>query len=115
MIHPTYPESASASGTITKAAAMARLCASWNDALTALHGVVQPDEQVDLVPYGTAIATTDLAQIPAADLPAGLPAWMMALDAWAARTGPDAQSKRATITVTIPRRFRTWPVLASKP
>ena len=30
MIHPTYPESASASGTITKADAMARLCESWN-------------------------------------------------------------------------------------
>ena len=114
VIHPTYPESASASGTITRAAAMARLCASWNDALTALHGVVQPDAPVDLVPYGEAIATTDLAPIPAADLPAGLPPWMMALDAWAARTGPDAQVKRATITVTIPRRFRTWPVLPPK-
>jgi uracil-DNA glycosylase len=115
VIHPTYPESASASGTITKAAAMARLCASWNDALTALGGVVQADEPVDVVPYGETIATTDLAPIPAADLPAGLPPWMMALDAWAARTGPDAQVKRATITVTIPRRFRTWPVLPPKP
>ena len=40
VIHPTYPESASATGTITKAAAMARLTTSWNDALTALHGSV---------------------------------------------------------------------------
>jgi Uracil DNA glycosylase superfamily len=114
VIHPTYPESASASGSITKAAAMARLCASWNEALSALHGVVRPDEAVPLVSYGEAIAKTDLAPIPAADLPAGLPPWMTALDAWAARTGPDVQSKRATITVTVPRRFRTWPVLKPK-
>jgi hypothetical protein len=115
VIHPTYPESASASGTITKAAAMARLTASWNDALTALHGVIRPDEEVEVVPYGAAIATTDLAPIPPADLPAGLPPWMCALDAWAARTGPDAQMKRATITVTVPRAARTWPVLPVKP
>src|SRR5687768_14030028 len=30
--HPTYPESASRSGTITKAAAFAKLCESWNEA-----------------------------------------------------------------------------------
>ena len=114
VIHPTYPESASATGTITKAAAMARLTASWNDALSALHGNVRPDEVVALVPYGAAIAKTDLAPIPPIDLPAGLPPWMCALDAWAARTGVDAQIKRATITVTVPRSSRTWPVLPVK-
>ena len=114
VIHPTYPESASATGTITKAAAMARLTTSWNEALTALHAVVRPDEPVELVPYGPAIAKSDLAPIPPADLPAGLPPWMCALDAWAARTGADAQIKRATITVTVPRSSRTWPVLPVK-
>jgi hypothetical protein len=109
MIHPTYPESASASGTITKAAAMARLCASWNTALAALTPVVTPDTPADPMPYGAAITTADLAAIPAIDLPAGLPAWMRSLDAWAARTGADAQSKRATITVTVPRAARSWP------
>ena len=39
----------------------------------------------------------------------GLPAWMRSLDAWAARVGEDAQRKRATITVTVPRVARTWP------
>jgi Uracil DNA glycosylase superfamily len=120
VIHPTYPESASATGSITKAAAMARLTASWNDALTALRPAVTPDAAVDLVPYGAAIARADLAPIPPADLPAGLPPWMCALDAWASRTGADPQAKRATISVTIPRAARTWPVLpvkkaASKP
>ena len=61
--------------------------------------------------YGSTITAADLAPIPDVDLPAGLPAWMGALDAWAARTGEDAQKKRATITVTVPTRFRTWPVL----
>ncbi|HEU4841909.1 MAG TPA: uracil-DNA glycosylase family protein [Ilumatobacteraceae bacterium] len=111
MIHPTYPESASASGTITKAAAMARMCASWNDALAALAPVVTPDAPADPARYGDAITTGDLAAIPARDLPAGVPAWMRSLDAWAARTGGDAQVKRATITVTVPRAARTWPAI----
>ena len=36
VIHPTYPESASASGQITKPEAFKRLCDSWNTALDAL-------------------------------------------------------------------------------
>lgn len=109
VIHPTYPESASRSGTITKAAAFQRLCDSWNAALTSLQAVVTPDEERPLVAYGASIEETDLAPIPPNDLPAGLPAWMRSLDAWASRTGDDAQSKRATITVAVPRASRTWP------
>lgn len=110
MIHPTYPESASASGTITKAGAMARLCASWNAALEVLAPIVTPDTPVpSLARYGDAITDADLAAIPAIDLPAGVPAWMRSLDAWASRTGDDAQTKRATITVKVPRAARTWP------
>ena len=45
------------------------------------------------------------------NLPAGLPAWMRSLEAWAVRSGDDSQSKRATITVTIPRVARQWPPL----
>jgi hypothetical protein len=112
VLHPTFPDSASRSGKITKAAAFARLCASWNDALEKLHPVVTADAAVPLQPYGTTIAKTDLTAIPARDLPAGLPGWMSALDAWAARTGPTPQSKRATITVTVPRTARAWPPLA---
>ena len=40
--HPTYPESASRSGSVTKAEALARLTTSWNEALDALHPVVPP-------------------------------------------------------------------------
>jgi hypothetical protein len=107
--HPTYPESASASGVTTKAEAMARLTTSWNAALTALHPVVQGDRATDLVPYGPRLVKEDLAAIPAADLPPGLPAWMRALDAWATRTGEDATTKRAQILVSVPRSARTWP------
>jgi hypothetical protein len=110
VIHPTYPESASASGAITKAAAMKRLCDSWNTALGVLRPVVTPDAPASPQgTYGDTLTKADDVVIPAADLPAGLPAWMRSLDAWAARTGTDPQSKRATITVTIPRTARQWP------
>jgi hypothetical protein len=107
--HPTYPESASAAGSITKVAAFQRLCDSWNAAIDRLHGVVTPDVPVPLTHYGTTITPQDLAPIPEADLPAGVPGWMGGLDAWASRTGADAQAKRATITVTVPTGSRTWP------
>ncbi len=109
--HPTYPESASRSGALTKAEAFQRLCDSWNTALDALHPVVSPDAPVPLRHYGTTITKDDLAPIPEIDLPPGLPAWMGGLDAWASRSGADAQKKRATIAVTVPTRARTWPVL----
>lgn len=108
--HPTYPESASASGQVSKAEAFKRLCASWNAALDALQDSITPDTAVIGTPrYGTTITPQDLAPIPDVDLPAGLPAWMGGLDAWAQRTGADAKSKRATITVTVPKRARPWP------
>jgi hypothetical protein len=110
--HPTYPESASRSGSITKAEAFKRLCASWNAALTQFDGHLTQDEPTPLVLYGDTLAKTDLATIPQIDLPPGLPPWMRALDAWAVRTGADTQTKRATITVTIPRNARTWPPIA---
>lgn len=109
--HPTYPESASRSGTITKAAAFAKLCESWNEALDALHPLITPDASVPLRRYGSTITKADLSPIPDRDLPPGLPSWMCALDAWALRTGDSKQLKRATITVTVPRAARAWPTL----
>jgi len=109
--HPTYPESASRSGSITKADAFKKLCASWNAALASFDGHVTQDQPTDLVPYGDTINKTDLAVIPEFDLPPGLPPWMRSLDAWAGRTGADAQTKRATITVAVPRSARTWPTI----
>ena len=109
VLHPTYPDSASRSGTITKAQAFAKLCASWNTALQALSLVITPDVARALVLYGSTITKEEHSVIPAADLPAGLPDWMRSLDAWATRSGADAQTKRATLMVTVPRASRTWP------
>jgi uracil-DNA glycosylase len=107
--HPTYPESASRTGQITKAEAFAKLCDSWNGMLTALHPAITPDAAVPLRLYGSSLTHADLTPIPSRDLPPGLPDWMCALDAWAARSGETAQLKRATITVTVPTAARTWP------
>jgi hypothetical protein len=107
--HPTYPESASRSGQITKAEAFAKLCGSWNQALQTLKPMITPDSPTPLVLYGSTITHEDLAPIPSRDLPAGMPDWMGALDAWAVRTGDTAQLKRATITVAVPTSARTWP------
>ena len=114
VIHPTYPESASATGTITKAAAMARLTASWNDALTALHGRRAPDEAVALVPYGAAITKADLAPIP----PDRPPRRAATVDVHARRVGvahgcrcPDQTGDDHGDGA---RSSRTWPVLPAK-
>jgi hypothetical protein len=107
--HPTYPESASRSGGITKAAAFEKLCDSWNQLLNDLHPVVTSDSPVPLRLYGATITKDDLSPIPPRDLPAGAPAWMCALDAWAVRQGETPQLKRATFKVTVPRVARTWP------
>ena len=108
--HPTYPESASSSGQKTKAAAMADMLAGWNEALPVLaSAIAHPDVSRDLVLYGSTLdKDRDLAPIPERDLPAGLPEWMRSLDAWAARLGPDIDTKRATIVVTVPRKQRPW-------
>ncbi len=119
--HPTFPESASASGQTTKAEAFEKMLANWNTGLDALSPhVTNPDTPMPLVHYGSKLEVTDLAPIPERDLPPGLPEWMRSLDAWAARlaTGPDAlpsapdaekaEAKRATIVVEIPTRHRVW-------
>jgi hypothetical protein len=112
VIHPTYPESASASGSIAKRAAFERLCTSWNTALETLRSVVTRDSPTQLRPYGIQLSDADLSPIPSVDLPAGLPDWMGSLEAWAGRTGATSQDKRATITVTVPEAARTWPPLS---
>jgi uracil-DNA glycosylase len=110
VLHPTYPDSASASGTITKAAAFQRLCANWNIALNTMAanpGALTPDTPRALVPYGDTITPAEHGTIPEADLPPGLPDWMRGAKGWAARGTPTtgattAAQKRATLTVTIP-------------
>ncbi len=41
--------------------------------------------------------------------PTGSPAWWRDVDAWASRTGTDQETKRATISVVVPKGARTWP------
>jgi hypothetical protein len=91
---------------------MKKLCDSWNAGLAVLRPVVTPDVAAPPASnYGDTLTRADDVMIPSIDLPAGLPAWMRSLEAWAVRSGDDPQSKRATITVTIPRVARHWPVL----
>jgi hypothetical protein len=87
MMHPTYPESASASGQITRAAAMAKMLATWNAALDRLSEHLTPDTPRTLAHYGTDLVTSDLSVIPECDLPPGLPAWMRSDQPWATREG----------------------------
>jgi len=104
VLHPTYPESSSASGHVTLADAMKRLCESWNEALATLTSgpsPLTPDTPRPLVPYGDALTPDDVTPIPERDLPAGLPGWMRDLRSWARRTGTTPEEKRATITVTV--------------
>lgn len=62
-------------------------------------------------PYAADWRDGDLVAIPEGDLPAGAPIWWRDLDQWAVRTGADSQTKRATITVAVPKGARTWPPL----
>ncbi|HEX5250990.1 MAG TPA: hypothetical protein VFW14_15100, partial [Gaiellales bacterium] len=57
---------------------------------------------------GTAFQSGDDVEIPAADMPAGLPEWMRSLENWADRSGSNSESKRATIVVTVPTDARPW-------
>ena len=109
--HPTYPESASRAGDKTLAETTAILLADWNAHLDGLRAHIVPDEPTPATVYGTGWQDGDLVRIPTADLPPGSPDWWFDLAAWATRTGPDVQTKRATISVVVPRRARIWPVL----
>jgi uracil-DNA glycosylase len=101
--HPTQPESSSGGDPQKLAQAVKAMLVNWNTALQQLHPqIAHPDVTVPLVLYGEEFSPTDLAEIPEADLPPGLPSWMRSPVAWAQRTGTTAASKRSTITITIP-------------
>ncbi len=105
--HPTQPESASRNDPTKKAQLMAQMLQNWNTALTALHSQIKhPDTSRALVLYGKTILPAELVEIPEADFPPGIPAWMRGSKAWADRTGASTVLKRATITVTVPAAFR---------
>ncbi|XXF77941.1 uracil-DNA glycosylase family protein [Myxococcaceae bacterium GXIMD 01537] len=102
--HPTQPESSSGGDRVKLAAAIAAMLRNWNAALDVLHPAVKhPDTPRPLTHYGEAFAEGDLAPLPEEDLPAGVPAWMRGLKAWARRTGDTPEEKRRTLTVTVPK------------
>jgi uracil-DNA glycosylase len=104
--HPTEPISAAKGNLKTEAQLTKLMLGNWNQALNALRPAVTPDTPGPLVPYGNAFRSGDLVEIPAADLPAGLPDWMRSLANWATRTGASAAAKRATITITVPTEIQ---------
>lgn len=108
MRHPTYPESAAASGSLSHAEAMAKMLTTWNAALDQLSGHVTPDSPIPLAHYGTDLAPSDLEVIPERDMPPGLPAWMRSDKTWADRQGADAKEKRATIVIRVPGSERPF-------
>lgn len=109
--HPTYAEgSARASGQPLEDTTAAQL-ADWSGHLPALAAAVLPEVTPNPKPYGESWAEQDLVGIPEQDLPPGAPAWWRAVDAWAVRDGADAQEKRSTIRVTVPKGARSWPTL----
>jgi len=108
MRHPTYPDSESASGKVTRAEAMADMLTTWNAALDKLSGQVTPDTPLPLIYYGTDLTPSDLSVIPERDLPPGLPAWMRSEKTWASREGADDTEKRASILIRIPASERPF-------
>jgi uracil-DNA glycosylase len=88
---------------VQKAANTKKMLKQWNTGLAALKAAVQhPDRVVPLVPYAEAFSDSDKVNIPSADLPPGIPAWMYDNDGWAARKGATALEKRKNITITVP-------------
>ncbi|GAA2486611.1 uracil-DNA glycosylase family protein [Terrabacter carboxydivorans] len=109
--HPTYPEGFARASGKPLAETTAALLANWNEHLPDLASHVTPEGPTNLTPYAATWGPTDLAPIPEADLPPGAPGWWRGVDAWATRDGADAQTKRATISVVVPKGDRTWPAL----
>jgi uracil-DNA glycosylase len=106
--HPTSPRAAAG---VTKEEATRRMLVAWSDALERLfpHLAVRDQPVAAVERYGDAFAAGDLPPIPMADLPAGSPAWMSGIEAWADRGNPkETAPTRARIVVTVPPSARGW-------
>ncbi len=105
--HPTQPESSSGGDQQRLKTAITAMLQNWNGALQSLNAAIKhPDQHRALIPYGGAFTAGDLVSIPAADLPAGSPAWMLGQKQWATRTGATPAQKRYNITITVPAEFQ---------
>ena len=88
-----------------QAAVTKRLLQSWNAGIAAIgDAIATPDSPRVIRPYGDAWTPEDLIAVPERDYPAGLPAWMRQLDAWAARGVPGnvPADKRRVLTIVVP-------------
>jgi 5-methylthioadenosine/S-adenosylhomocysteine deaminase len=104
--HPTFPESSGKNDKAKVKAATKTMLTNWNAGLATLfNALTQRDTLVLLVPYGDDFKDGEKVDIPDVDFPAGLPAWMRSGMAWAARTGAEAEEKRRTITIQIPKKL----------
>ena len=103
LMHPTFPESAGGTKP-EKQANTRKMLKQWNAALDVLHpAIAHPDvPATQLVPYSESFTDADKADIPSADLPAGVPRWMYDDDGWARRVGSTVLEKRRNITITVP-------------
>jgi uracil-DNA glycosylase len=107
--HPTAPISGSGGDPARLAALTKAMLAGWNTALRVLRNAVTPETtRASLYLSSGVMRPSDDIEIPAGDLPAGLPEWMRSLENWATRTGSSADEKRATIEVTVPTDLRPW-------
>jgi len=107
IMHPTYPEGASKGNASRRAELTKQLLSNWNAGLQRIGPRIRhPDDKWPLVLYGDAFAASELVEIPARDLPAGLPPWMRSLDVWAEHKGATNELWRATMVVTVPENAR---------
>jgi hypothetical protein len=96
------------------------MLAEWNGGLETLFPAVQHRDVATstLKHYGSAFQDGDKLDIPAADLPAGIPAWMYDDDGWAQRGYPSVlptpdtdeekrQLKRSVIVIKAPKSVIT--------
>ena len=103
LLHPTYPDSAAGGDPTLLTQKTAELLANWNTGLAKVRAAVtRQDVAPDPEPYGDAFEADEIVDIPAFDIPAGLPEWMRREDGWSKRTGATTADKRATLTVTVP-------------
>ncbi|MGC4000997.1 MAG: uracil-DNA glycosylase family protein [Anaeromyxobacter sp.] len=115
LTHPTFPESAGGTAA-EKRANTRKLLQQWSAALRVLHpAIAHPDLPAAPAAYGERFEDGDKADIPAADLPPGIPRWMFDEDGWARRVGATVAAKRRNITLTVPEGVIAAPQLRRRP
>lgn len=96
VLHPTSPGKGSPVITLKK------MLTNWNEALRRLRpSIAHPDVSEPLVPYGARFTDDELPEVPAGDLPAGIPDWMRREVAWALMSD-EPGDQRAGIVVKTP-------------